>query len=423
MKGFEHPLIKTNIPGKESRNWAIKMRKVEAPNITYIDRDFPVFVHKAFMNNVWDVDGNRFLDLTSFFGVASIGHRNPKIQKTIYESTIYHGMGDVHPSPPKVMLLEKLNSLLGGNFMGIFAQSGSEAVEICIKTQFLYTRKPGIVVFEGAYHGLGFGAMNLTQKKYFKEGFEPYWGNWVYALPFPNSDEKKVLKELIKLIESRKDIGMVFLEPIQGRGGVRMFSRNFLLELRRITKEYSVLLGFDEIFTGAYRTGYISYAKAMGIDFDLITLGKGLSSQFPLSVCMGKREIMEKAWPESSGEAKHTYTFLGHPLFCKVALKVLEIIETEKLHEKIREQGKKFVRILRSVIGQRKSVVDIRGAGLMIGIEFNKPVFPLVKDLLKKGYITLPAGERGNVLEIVPTFYITDELFQKFVEVLDGLIQ
>ncbi len=422
MKGFEHPLIKTDVPGELSKEWINKMREVEAPNITYTDADFPVFVHSAFMNNVWDIDGNRYLDLTSFFGVASVGHRNPEIRQIITEASIYHGMGDVHPSIPKVMLLEKLNNLLGGNFMGIFAQSGSEAVETCIKTQILYTKRPEIVVFEGAYHGLGFGAMNLTQRSYFKEGLEPYTGKWIHTLPFPEKNEEHVLNRLFYLLKTNKNIGMVFLEPIQGRGGVRMFKRDFLVKLRKITRNYSVLLGFDEIFTGMYRTGYLSYAKSLGIDFDLITLGKGLSSQFPLSVCLGKKEIMEKAWPESTGEAKHTYTFLGHPLFCEVSLKVLDIIENEKLDEKVRTYGKLFLEILKKNLGNKKSVRDVRGAGFMMGIEFKRPVFPLVKVLLKKGYITLPAGEHGNILEIIPTFYITEELFTKFVEVLSGLV-
>ena len=423
MKGFEHPIIKTSIPGKLSRGWVKRMQDVEAPNITYTDKDFPVFIKSAFLNNVWDVDGNMFLDLTSFFGVASIGHRHPKVQKIVKELDIYHGMGDVHPTPYKVMLLEKLNALLGGGFMGIFAQSGSEAVETCIKTQMLYTHKPKIVVFEDAYHGLGFGAMNLTQRKYFKEGLEPYTGQWVYTLPFLENNEEQMLNNLIRLLEDKKDIGMVFLEPIQGRGGIRIFSNRFLKNLRTLTKDFSVLLGFDEIFTGSYRTGYISYAKAMGIDFDLITLGKGLSSQFPLSVCMGKRKIMEIAWPKSRGEAKHTYTFLGHPLFTRVGLAVLDIIEQEKLHEKVRRKGKEYIDMLKETLKNKKGIRDIRGAGFMIGIEFEYNVFELVKKLLKKGYITLPAGNKGHVLEIIPTFYITDELFTRFVEVLDGVIE
>lgn len=422
MKGFEHPLIKTTPPGIFSKKLSNRMRKVEAKNITFVSKDFPIFIKSAFMNNVWDVDDNRFVDLSSFFGVASIGHRNPEIHKLTSELPIYHGMGDVHPSPFKVMLLEKLNNLLGGDFVGIFAQSGSEAVETCMKTQILYTKKPGIIVFEGAYHGLGFGAMNLTQREYFKEGLTPYLGNWIYTLPFPAKDEEHVLSQLIHLIETKKNVGMVFLEPIQGRGGIRTFSKTFLQKLRKITKEYSILLGFDEIFTGVFRTGYISFAQGLGVDFDLITLGKGLSSQFPLSVCLGKRHIMEEAWPESEGEAKHTYTFLGHPLFCAVGLKVLEIIERENLDKKIRKMGVRFISILKETLSKKNSVKDIRGTGFMIGIEFKKPAVHIMKELLKRGYITLIGGEEGRVLEIIPTFYITEELFERFVKVLYGIV-
>ncbi len=421
MKGFEPPLIVTKPPGRNTRKWIDRMEEVEAPNITYRDNEFPVFIESAYMNNVWDVDGNRYVDLSSFFGVALLGHRHPKIQKTIENALIYHGMGDVHPSPYKVMLLEKINELLGGGFMGILAQSGSEAVETCIKTQLLYTKKPGIVVFEGAYHGLGLGALNLTSRKFFKEGLEEYLKIPVFELPFPDGRAFYVLERMENLLKE-KNIGLIFLEPIQGRGGIRIFPDSFLKEIQYLVRKYNALLGFDEIFTGVFRTGYFSYAHSKGIDFDLITFGKGLSSQFPLSVCMGKKYIMEKAWPKSSGEAKHTYTFLGHPLFSLVALKVIETVEKEQIDRKIQTKGEEYLQALKQ-LKKHSSVVDVRGHGFMIGIEFKYNVFPLVKKLLQHGYITLPGGKDGKVLEIIPPSCIEDELFFSFLEVLDGLIE
>ena len=421
MKGFENPGIITDPPGENTLSWIERMKKVEAPNITYTDQEFPVFLKSAYMNNVWDVDGNRYVDLTSFFGVALLGHRHPAIQEVINNATIFHGMGDVHPSPYKVMLLEKINKLLGGEYMGILAQSGSEAVETCLKTQLLYTSKPGVLVFEGAYHGLGLGALNLTTKKFFKEGLEPYLNIPVFTLPFPFNISETL--EKIEYLLKTQNIGLIFLEPIQGRGGVRIFNDNFLKELEFLAHKYNALLGFDEIFTGVFRTGYFSYAKFKGIDFDLITLGKGLSSQFPLSVCMGKKHIMKVAWPKSRGEAKHTYTFLGHPLFSLVALKVIETVEKEKIAEKIQLKGLQYLKALKDRIMHHEHVVEIRGHGFMIGVEFKFNVFTLVKRLLKHGYITLPAGEKGNVLEIIPPSCITDEIFYTFLEVLDGLIE
>ncbi len=421
MKGFELPLIKTEIPGPESKLWLSRMHKVEPPNITYSDSEFPVLVKSAYMNNVWDVDGNRFVDLTSFFGVALLGHRHPVIEDTISKAAIYHGMGDVHPSPYKVQLLERINSLLGGDFMGIFAQSGSEAVETCLKTQLLYKKKPKVAVFEGAYHGLGMGALNLTQRDYFKEGLWPYLNIPVISLPFPVNAEETLNR--IEDVLKTNSVGLVFLEPIQGRGGIRIFKDEFLNELQYLTQKYDVLLGFDEIFTGMFRTGYFSYARSRGIDFDLITLGKGLSSQFPLSVCMGKREIMEKAWPKGPGEAKHTYTFLGHPLFTMVSLKVIETVEKERLNEKVLEKGEEYILAMRKRLKNKKQVNDIRGTGFMLGIEFVENVFPLTKKLLGKGFLTLPGGEHGNVLEIIPPVCITDEIFYTFLEVLNELVQ
>ncbi len=423
MKGFEHPHIVTPPPGEKTKAWIERMKKVEAPNITYRDNEFPVFIKSAFMNNVWDVDGNRYVDLTSFFGVTLLGHRHPEIQKAIQSASIYHGMGDVHPTPHKVELLEKINKLIGGNYMGIFAQSGSEAVETCLKTQLLYTKKPGIIVFEGAYHGLGLGALNLTSRKFFKEGLEVYLSIPVYELPFPGDNNKSYhVLELAENLLKKQKIGLIFLEPIQGRGGVRIFPDFFLREIRFLAGKYNALLGFDEIFTGVFRTGFFSYAQSKGVAFDLITFGKGLSSQFPLSVCMGKKHIMEKAWPESNGEAKHTYTFLGHPLFSLVALKVIETVEKQQIDTKIQTKGKEYLKTLLQ-LKMHPSVLDVRGRGFMIGIEFKHNVFPLVKKLLQHGYITLPAGKDGRVLEIIPPSCIEDDLFFRFLEVLHGIIE
>ncbi len=418
-EGFSLPLVKTEIPGKNSIALAKRLGHVESRNLTFIAEDFPIFLDRAYLNNVWDIDDNRYVDMTSFFGVASIGHRNEIIYDTISKTSIIHGMGDVLPSESKVRLLEILSEKMGGGYKGILAQSGSEAVESCIKTAYMHTKKPGIIAFKNSYHGLGLGAFNLTYNKKFREPFSPYLGIPVNFIEFPTEySGEKVLQKIENMLKNMQ-IGMVFLEPVQARGGVNIFPRDFIKKLKVITEKYGVLLGFDEIYAGFYRCGFFSLSEYFGVKPDIIALGKGLSSQFPLSVCLAKSDVMD-SWPTSDGEAIHTYTFTGHPLFCSATISVINYIDKNNIPERVQTIGKYLYKKL-SQLKNKKSIKEIRGMGLLYGIELDTPAFPIVKKLLQKGFITLPSGN-GNVLELSPTFQITKLLIDEFIRVLDETI-
>jgi len=425
MKGLELPKVKTPIPGKNSINLAQRLQDVECPNITYLSHDYPVFLEKSYLLNVWDVDGNRFVDLTSFFGVSLPGHNHPLIKKVLKNPKIINGMGDVLPSRSKVELLEKLSHWLGGGYQGILSQNGSDAVESALKTAFLYTKKKGVIAFEGGYHGLSFGGLFVTFNPKFKEPFKDVIAPITRYFPYPYEENwHQVLDEIRSFITTEKDVGLVLIEPVQARGGVRIAPKEFMTELYRITREFGVLLAFDEIFTGFGRCGKPFAFEYYGIKPDIITLGKAFSSAFPISVMMAKREVMS-AWPSSDGEAVHTYTFLGHPLLCQVALEVLNYMEKEKVWVQSEEKGRKFLEKLRPLQTEfPKLIKGVRGLGLLIGVEFFEPVaFEVSKVLLRFGYITLPSGLRGEVLELAPPVLITEGIMDDFVSALKKVLK
>ncbi|MDI6851574.1 MAG: aspartate aminotransferase family protein [bacterium] len=420
MKGFELPLIRTEVPGPVSKDLMNRLKSVECRNITYVSDDFPIFIEKSYMVNVWDVDGNRFVDLTSFFGVSLIGHNHPLVRESINTADIVNGMGDVLPSLSKVELLEGINLLLGGGYKGILAQNGADSVESAIKTAWLYTGRQKVISFENAYHGLSIGTLPVTFNPKFRQPFCGTIPDWGISVPFPGL--KKSSEEVLQIIERHLQSGnvaMILLEPIQARGGIRKFPTEFVKKISEMAKDFNVLLAFDEIFTGFGRCGKLFAFEYFDVKPDIIILGKALSSSFPISAMMAREEVMD-AWPVSEGEAIHTSTFLGHPLICKVAKNVLDHIQKNRLWDEADSKGNYFIKKLIALQEEfREFVVDVRGWGLLIGIELKGiSAFDISRALLKKGYITLPSGPYGEVLELTPPVVITEEIIDNFVAVL-----
>ncbi len=426
MKGFERPLIKTLIPGKKSLNLSKKLQNLECRNITFVAEDYPVFLEKSYMMNVWDVDGNRFVDLTSFFGVSFIGHNHPIVQKCLKSPDLINGLGDVLPSESKVTLLEELNDFAGGGYRGILGQNGADAVEAAIKTAFLYTGKPGIIAFEGGYHGLSFGALMTTYNSKFRDPFSVYLPAHTEYFSFPDGGEgsEMILEQIDKYMKMKDNVGLVLMELIQARGGVRIFPAEFVKGIAEICRKYRVVLAFDEIYTGLGRCGKPFCFEYYGVIPDILILGKALSSSFPISVMMGKEKIME-AWPTSTGEAIHTSTFLGHPLISKIAFEVVKYIRRNRLWENASEMGEYILKKLIPLREKYQNLVkDIRGKGLLIGIEIEgASVFDISRELLKRGYITLSSGLRGEVLELTPPVAITKKIVDEFVLVFEDVLK
>jgi len=388
---------------------ASRLAKVESRNVTCLAPTAPIFWERASGANVWDVDGNRFVDLGGGFGVAGVGHAHPRVTEAIARQSgrLLHAMGDVHPPDVKVELLEALVAHYpgGGPARAVLGSSGTDAVETALKTAMLSTGRSGVVAFEGAYHGLGLGALDATWRPFFREPFEGRLpGCTVFARYGDAEDAARAARE------SPQPVGAVLVEPIQGRGGERIPPRGFLGELRRRCDAEGWLLIADEIYTGFGRTGRWFACDHEGVVPDLLCVGKGLASGMPISACMGRAEVMD-AWPVSRGEALHTQTFLGHPPGCAAALASLAVLEEEGLVERAARSGDAALAYLQERLGGNARVAEVRGLGLMIGIECDGPesAARACSEALERGVILLPSGEGGAVLSITPPLCIETE--------------
>ncbi|MBX9704510.1 MAG: aminotransferase class III-fold pyridoxal phosphate-dependent enzyme, partial [Silvanigrellaceae bacterium] len=312
---------------KNTLSWRERLRKVESPDTTYFSERFPIIMKRAFGIVVRDVDNHRYLDFTSCFGVLALGHRAPVALRAMRRQSarLIHGMGDVHPSEAKILLLEFLAKISPyQNAKSVLSLSGGEAVESAMKTAILASGgRTEFLSFSGGYHGLHFGPLSLNDRDYFLDGFKEYLGTRNYVLPFPYDSNENLDPELIKKhefvseedvlnileiqLKSKKYAGLV-IEPLQGRGGKRSFRKEFLKEIRYLCTKYGTLLIFDEIYTGFGRTGKLFALEHYDIIPDLLCLGKALGGGLPLSVCMG--ECLD-VWGASQGEARQTSTFLG----------------------------------------------------------------------------------------------------------------
>jgi|TARA_B110000037_G_scaffold85564_1_gene101441 4-aminobutyrate aminotransferase-like enzyme len=408
------PEILSEVPGKKSLEWARRLSEVECRNTTYLGDDWPIFWKKAEGVNVWDVDGNRFLDMTSGFGVAGLGYGFTGDALREQSASLVHAMGDVHPARVKVELCEALSEITFEKWVGekgkcLFGNSGFEAVEAALKTAVIATRRSGILSFEGGYHGLGYGALLGQGIDWFREPFEGQMAKVTQRLSFPRTEEEldKFTDELWKL--DGLAIGAVLVEPIQGRGGIVVPPKGFLKILREWCDTVGAILIFDEIYTGFWRTGKMFACEWEGVVPDLICLGKALSGGFPISVCVGRAEVMD-AWPPSEGEALHTSTFLGNPMGCAMAIEAIRRYR-EPRTESVVEAAATNLQEALAGLGTLNCVKEIRGRGLMMGVETDSGdrVLEAVKGLLRDGVIALPDGPIGDVVAMTPPLSISRE--------------
>jgi 4-aminobutyrate aminotransferase-like enzyme len=422
------PALRTEIPGPESRALASRLAAVESRNVTALE-PVPIFWERALGANLWDVDGNRYVDLTAAFGVANVGHAHPEVVRAItgQAESLLHGMGDVHPPRVKVELLERLVELYPKGdsnappvaARAVLSSSGSDAVETALKTALLATGRAGILAFEGAYHGLSLGALDCTWRSDFREPFRARLPEATRFARFGDLDDVTRIAN-----ESGESIGAVLVEPVQGRGGERVPPRDFLTGLRKICDERGWLLIADEIYTGFGRTGRVFACDHEGVIPDLLCVGKGLASGMPISACLGKREVFD-AWPHSTGEALHTQTFLGHPASCAAALASLEVAEREELAERSRRLGERVLDQLRKRLDACDSVREVRGIGLMIGIECESGAIALetTQRLLESGFVVLPSGDGGRVLSLTPPLSIGESALATACDVIADCLE
>jgi 4-aminobutyrate aminotransferase-like enzyme len=436
------PSVKVPPPGPISRSMAQRLSAVETRNVTFLSEDVPVFWEEARGANVRDPDGNVFLDLSGAFGVAIAGHSHPAVVDRISAQAgrLVHGMGDIHPPSAKLELLEALVALAPwADARATLASTGSEAVEVALKTALLASKRSGIVAFEGSYHGLTLGSLATTSRSHFRDPFSDRLYAGVAFAPFPDprvEGESDRSLEIVEDLLSRgtptgAGVGCVIVEPIQGRAGIRIPPPDFLGRLANLTASFEAILVFDEIFTGFGRSGTLFALQHEGVLPDVVCLGKTMAGGLPLSACVGGRAVME-AWPPSNGEAIHTSTFLGHPLACASALAFMEVLEEERLVERAASLGESLLLELRAELEGVPWVAEVRGRGLLLGIELADPntdgpwregAAIVAVAALREGVIVLPAGELGEVVELAPPAVLTEEQAGWAVETLARVIR
>jgi len=441
------------------------LRAYESRNVMFFEPDgsWPIVWERARDVYVWDADGKKYLDLTAAFGVAATGHANPKVVRAGQRqlARLPHAMGDVHPHARKAELARELSrisferwsrfTLHASRFTGktIFSNSGFEAVESALKTALLATGKPGVIAFEGAYHGLGYGALNATHRDFFRGPFRTQLREFGHFVPFPNNPEGRAprapkksdirdscnsslrnIETHIRKIFRRSRIGAILVEPIQARGGINIPPPEFLPLLRKLCDEHGALLILDEIYTGFGRTGKWFACEHTGVVPDLICLGKALTGGFPLSACVGRADLMDTAWPASRGEAIHTSTFLGNPVGCAMALAQIKEIERLELPRRSAMLGAFLLKQISILHPPSSILVSCRGVGLMAGIELRRPngkpateaALWTIKTMLHRGFIMLPEGEHANVLSFTPPLTITPAQLAKAVAELKKVL-
>jgi 4-aminobutyrate aminotransferase-like enzyme len=411
------PRIVARAPGPESRRYGRRLEAVEAPIVNTVVNGLPSSLwQEALGGNILDVDGNRWLDLTAGFGVAAIGHRHPRVVAAVRRQAgqLLHGLADVAAHPPRVRLGERLSDLAplpSGRVH--FAISGADAVEIAIKTTLLATDRPGLLVFDPAYHGTTFGALAATSRPAFRQAFRPHLTPHVRRLPFGCQ-----LEAIERALEGH-EIGGLLVEPIVGREGVLLPPPGWLAAVARACRRHHTLFVADEIFTGFGRTGSLFAVTAEGVEPDLLCCGKALGGGLPIAAVIGRDKWMA-AW-DAEGEARHTATFLAHPLACAAALATLEVLDEQDLAARAASLGASVEKRLAAWPGRFSGVLATRGRGLLWGIEMESRAFArnLTGAASAEGVLVLAGGPEGRVVQIVPPLTITCRQLDFALDVLE----
>lgn len=451
LRGDELPAPTGRIPGPASHALARRLQRVESRNITQLTADFPVFWSEARGAAVRDADGNVYVDLTAGFGVAHAGHAHPRVAAAIaaQAARLAHGLGDVHPPSIKVELLERLGAIAPGPLgVTILGSAGAEGIEAALKTTRLHTGRSGVLAFEGAYHGLTYGALALTHRKEFRAPFADQLFAGVWHAPYPDAAAiakpgatrhgvarsaaadaglaaslDAVDRAIADSERSAHPIGAIVVEPILGRGGLVVPPAEFLRALRERCDGSRTLLVLDEIYTGVGRTGRWFACEHVGVVPDILVSGKALTGSLPLSAAIGTPEVMQ-AWPASTGEALHTSTFLGNPVACAAALAQLAVIEEEGLIERAARVGARIRARTDRWVGELAVVCAARGIGLLQGAVLERAAAAQVmQTALEGGVLVLPEGPDDDVLAITPPAVITDAQLDAALDVLEHALR
>ncbi|RTE85824.1 MULTISPECIES: 4-aminobutyrate--2-oxoglutarate transaminase [Gammaproteobacteria] len=401
---------------------------------------YPHYVVRAHNAEVWDEDGNRFIDFGTGIAVCNTGHSHPKVVEAVKRQVedFSHSCLMISPYKGAVELAEKLTRAAPGNSVkkAMFVTTGAEAVENCVKIARAHTRRRGVIAFTAGFHGRTNLTMGLTGKVApYKSLFGPFPAD-IFHAPFPNeyhgvsiAQALKGLEHVFKADIGPEDVAAIIIEPIQGEGGFYQAPKEFLQALRQICDEHGIVLIADEIQTGFGRTGKMFCTEYADIEPDLITMAKGIAGGFPIAAVVGKAEIMDAPLPGGLGG-----TYGGSPVGCAAALAVLDVIEEEQLVQRANEVGETFKSCLTKLQNKYSHVIgDIRQVGAMIAMELvyeedaDKPNPELTKQLVAEasqhGLILLACGYYGNVIRFLPALTIEENVLADGLRKFEALFE
>lgn len=432
-------MLSMNIPGPKAREIIVRDESVISPSYP---RSNPLVVDHASGTIVWDVDGNQYLDFASGIAVVATGHSHPKVVKAIQDQAekFIHISSDFYHSP-WVELGEKLNEIapFKENALSLMVNSGTESVEAAIKLARYYTGRSQFIAFLGAFHGRTMGSVALTASKpKYHAGFYPLMSGVVHA-PYPNP-YRPILQSVdgldngdvvVQYIEEQilghvlpaEDVAGIVVEPIQGEGGYIVPPPGFFPALRALCDRYGILLIADEVQSGMGRTGKWWAIEHFGVEPDIVCIAKGIASGMPFGVMMAREHIM--TWSHGS----HGNTYGGNPLACAASLATIDLIDNEYLQNTI-EVGAYAKKYLEALKFRHPSIGDVRGLGLMLGVEFiedyetKKPAEALrdlvIKKAFEHGLLILGCGK--STIRIAPPLSVTKGEIDAALEIFDEVL-
>ena len=427
------PDIKTPLPGPNAKAIIDRDRQFVSPSYT---RDYPFVIARGEGAVVEDVDGNRFLDCAAGIAVNSTGVSHPDVVKAIADQAqkFIHMSGTDFYYEPQVRLAEELASIapIDGDVRTFFANSGTEATEAAIKLSRYHTKRAGIIAFLGAFHGRSLGSLSLTASKAVqRRGFGPFMPG-VYHAPYPDpyraaspdaaaaQSLSYIEDQLFAHLVSPDEIAAVVVEPIQGEGGYVVPPPSFLHGLRELTAKHGILLVVDEVQSGMGRTGKMFAADHIGLRADIVTIAKGIASGLPLGVACARADIM--SWPPGA----HASTFGGNPVACAAANATILLLKNG-LVANAADVGEYLMTGLRALQQKHALIGDVRGRGLMIGMELVKDRQTkeraieernaLVQAMFQRGVLILGAGR--NAVRLAPPLVLTRTQAESVLLVMD----
>jgi diaminobutyrate-2-oxoglutarate transaminase len=434
----EAPNVDTPIPGPESEKLLKRQRSIDSSAVAY-PKTIPIAMKEGKGATVRDADGNTFLDFFAGIGVLNVGHSNPYVLEGVQQQTeeIVHTVD--FPTEARLDLIEKLNEIAPGdlpdnNRVVFGGPTGSDAIEATIKLAKYNTGGDGLIAFRGAYHGGSSGALSLTGGKKYKEDYAPLLSN-VHHIPYPNDLEnqeeaaKNALDNLRELLEDPysglTNPAGVWVEPIQGEGGIVVPPSGFLSELKEITDENDIPLIVDEIQTGFGRTGQWFASDWEDVTPDVMPMAKAIGGiGFPLSGTMYHEEL--DTW-EAGG---HVGTFRGNVPAMVAGNRAIEYIQDNDLLAHAREVGEYMRDRLREAAATTEDLIDVRGRGMFTGAEFapkgdpgKERIKAIQRHCYERGVLVWSAGRYGNVLRLIPPLVLTHEQAETGMDIVVEAIE